>query len=206
MSGAIPESTLIEAAVTGDAKAIEQLLLAHYSRLEAHVVAKLPDRARRHFTVEDILQTVFADVFRDVACFTFRGGDSFFAWLRAIADHRLIDALRRIDRFDTNRISPACPDPHTSLVDLFKDVCDDSSSPSVRAQNKEAIAALQIAIASLPTDQQEVIRLNCLEQRPVEQIAAATGRTEAAVRGLIHRGKQNLRDAMGRASQWMSRG
>ena len=206
MSEVVAEKALLETAVTGDTAAIEQLLLSHYSPLQQYVERKIPDRARRHFTAEDILQLVFSQVFRDIIRFESRGDGSFFAWLRTIADHRLIDALRKIDRGGVHHLSVAQFRDAGSIVELIDIVCQDSESPSKHVRKQEAARAMQIAIAGLPEDQKEVIRLHCLEQRPVEEIARETGRTEAAVRGLVHRGKKNLRNAMGRSSQWLSSG
>ena len=64
--------------------------------------------------------------------------------------------------------------------------------------------ALQVALAGLPEDQREAIRLNLLQGKTLEETATAMDRTTPAVRGLIRRGKQQLSEAMGRASVWMS--
>jgi RNA polymerase sigma factor (sigma-70 family) len=143
-------------------------------------------------------------VFRDIGRFQPRGDGSFFAWLRTIADHRLIDALRKLDRGGAHQLSAARFGSSSSIVDLVDVVCHDSDSPSKHVRKQEAARAMQVAIAGLPEDQKEVIRLHCLEQKPVEEIARETGRTDAAVRGLIHRGKKNLAEAMGRSSRWLS--
>jgi len=200
------EQTLLAAAIAGDSSATERLLFSYFSPLEQHIASKLPDRAGRHFGVEDILQVTFAEVFRDIARFQPRGEGSFFAWVRTIADHRLIDALRKIDRVGTQHLSMGRYADANSLCALIDVVSCQSDSPSKLAGNKEAIRAIQIAIANLPEEQQEVVRLHFLDQRPVEQIARETGRTEGAVRGLVSRGKKNLADAMGRSSRWLSSG
>jgi len=206
MSDLVAENALVNAAVAGEALAVEQLLLACYLPLQQHVEHKIPDRARRHFAAEDILQLVFTEAFRDIGRFQPRGDGSFFAWLRGIADHRLIDALRKIDRGDANRLSLGHFGNASSLSELIDVVCHDSGSPSKQARGQEAMRAIQIALAGLPDDQQEAIRMNYLEHKSVDEIARDTGRTEAAVRGLIYRGQKNLAAAMGRSSKWLSSG
>jgi RNA polymerase sigma-70 factor (ECF subfamily) len=204
MSELAGEDDLIEAAVVGNTAAVEHLLWAYYSQLLQHVEQTIPDRARRHFTSEDILQLVFAQAFRDVRRFQPRGDGSFFAWLRTIADHRLIDAVRKLDHGGAQQLSVAQFGDDDSIIDLIDAVCRDSNSPSKYVRKEEAARAIHIAIAGLPEDQRDAIHLNCLEEKSVEEIARITGRTEAAVRGLIHRGKKNLRDAMGRSTQWLT--
>jgi RNA polymerase sigma-70 factor (ECF subfamily) len=199
------EQSLIDAAIAGDAAAVEQLLLIYYSRLQQYVGPKISPHARRHFGAEDILQLVFAQAFRDIARFESRGEGSFFAWLKTIADHRIIDSLRAIGRGQLGiQLSWANFGDASSIQPLIDIVGHDSGSPSKAAAEHEAIQAIQVAIASLPEDQEQVIRLRYLQGKSVEEIAAETGRTEGAVRGLIHRGKQNLCQAMERSSRWFS--
>jgi DNA-directed RNA polymerase specialized sigma24 family protein len=60
-------------------------------------------------------------------------------------------------------------------------------------------------MARLPADQREAIRESFLNGKTIEGVAQAMGRTVDAVRGLIHRGKKNLAEAMGRSSKWFSK-
>jgi RNA polymerase sigma-70 factor, ECF subfamily len=204
MSEVVADLGLINAAVAGDATALEQLLLSNYSALERHIEPQIPADARKHFGIEDILQTTFSQAFRDIRRFEPRGGGTFLAWLRTIADHRLIDALRKMRRGTANQLSFNQAANLGSLAEFLDLVCHDSASPSKHVRKEEAARALQIAVAGLPDDQQQVLRLHCLEEKTVEDVAAETGRTEAAVRGLVFRGKKNLAEAMGRSSRWLS--
>lgn len=204
MSQSVTDKTLIELAVAGDRDALEQLLWRHFGELEHYITAKIPARAQKHFGADDILQTVFAQVFRSISGFEARGEGAFLAWLRVIADHRLIDALRRLDRGGTQQLSLRTADNDQSIQNLIELICCDEDSPSTLVASQEVVRAMQIALATLPGDQAEAVRLHCLEHRPIEEIAARWDRTEAAVRGLVHRGKQNLREALGRSSRWFS--
>lgn len=192
MSERPSETDLINAAVAGDSAAIEELLWSHYSALENYIAPKVPKRADRHFDVEDILQIVFTEVYRNIARFEPRGDGSFFAYLRTIADHRLIDAIRKVDRPGAKQISARFGKDDESFVDLLDAVCGSSTSPSRHACREEEIRAVRIALASLPHDQQEVVALRWLEHKSIPEIAQLTGRTEPAVRGLVYRGEKTL--------------
>ena len=124
--------------------------------------------------------------------------------MRTIADYRLVDALRKVDRGGATQLSPVKDADVSSFGELIDAVCQDSVTPGKRARDREAIHAIQIALAGLPADQQEVIRLHYLHYKSVEEISRETGRTEAAIRGLVYRGKTNLAAAMGRSSRWLS--
>lgn len=201
------ERALIDAALAGDAAAVEQLLLGRYSTLERHIALKIPADARRHVAAEDVLQDVFTQVFRDIGQFEQRGDGSFLAWLKGIADHRLADALKGIRRKkrggDLHQFTPneAAASTVRQLVDQ---VCVGSHFPSHFAAGNEAAQAIQIAVAALPDDQRDAIRARFFDGMTVEQIAQQTGRTENAVRGLIHRAQKRLAEMMGRASHWLS--
>ena len=68
---------------------------------------------------------------------------------------------------------------------------------------EEALQALQVALAALPDDQRAAVRLRFLEGKSLEETATALDRTPDAIRGLVHRGKEQLLAAMGRASKWL---
>jgi RNA polymerase sigma-70 factor (ECF subfamily) len=206
--GELPsEAALVTAAIAGDHVALERLLLSHYDSLARRIGAKLPARLQATQAVEDILQQTFLEAFRDVRNFQPRNDASFGDWLVRIAEHRLLDAIKHHDRRKRGggwgRIEGAAPDD-SGLVPLLDWLAGDETPPSRAAARDEALQALQIALAGLEHDQREAIRMRLLEGMSLEDVAAALGKTPDAVRGLVHRGKQKLRDAMGRASQWLS--
>jgi RNA polymerase sigma-70 factor, ECF subfamily len=200
------EPALVAAAVAGDRVALEQLLLAHYDHLERQISSKLPPRLQSTQAVEDILQLTFLQAFRDIGRFQPQVGATLGDWLARIADNRLCDAIRHHDRKkhggDLRQIEEA-PRDDSRILSLWDWIAAADASPGSVAARSEALHALQIALAALPPDQHEAIRLRLLEGKSLEEAAAAMGRTPDAVRGLVHRGKQGLQEAMGRASRWL---
>jgi RNA polymerase sigma factor (sigma-70 family) len=69
----------------------------------------------------------------------------------------------------------------------------------------EAVQAVHVGLAGLPDDQREAIRLHYLDGASVKETAAAMERSPDAVRGLLHRAKQALRNTLGRSSRWLSK-
>ena len=98
MHNVLNDQVLVDAAIAGDIAATEQLLMSHFAALERHLEPRIPAEARRHLGVEDVLQEVLAQAFRDIKQFQYLDGASFFAWLKAIADHRLADMLKALGR------------------------------------------------------------------------------------------------------------
>ena len=200
------DSELVTAAVAGDRVALERLLLAHYDNLERRIGAKLPQRLQSTQAVEDILQLTFLQAFRDIGRFEQRADATFGDWLARIAENRLCDTIKQHDRKkhggDFRRIEDAVRDD-SRLLSLWEWIASDDTSPGSVAARGEALHALQVALAALPCDQREAIRLRLLEGKSLEEVAAVMRRTSDAVRGLVHRGKQGLLAAMGRASRWL---
>ena len=70
-------------------------------------------------------------------------------------------------------------------------------SPSRRLRREERLKRLERALARLSDDQREVIRLARIDGLSAPEIAARTGRTEAAVRQSLSRGLRALRTTFG---------
>jgi RNA polymerase sigma factor (sigma-70 family) len=203
------DQVLLNDAVAGDVVAFEQLLLKHFSALKQHIEPQIPASARRQLATEDVLQEAFAQAFRDISRVNATSSASFYAWLKSIADHRLIDALKRIRRTKRggglHQLSAVAVKPGESMTTLLDVVGHDSHPPDRSAARHEAEKAIRVAVATLPPIQRDVICARFFSGKSIDDIASETGRTAAAVRGLIRRAKENLRAAMGRSSDWMSR-
>jgi RNA polymerase sigma-70 factor (ECF subfamily) len=199
------EPALVAAAAQGDRLALERLLLANYDQLARRIALRLPTRLQATQAVEDILQQTFLQAFRDIGRFEPRPNASFGDWLGTVAEHRLLDAIKQHDRRKRGGgWGQVGSDNDSRLSPLLDWIAGTDTPPSGAAARSEALHALQVAIASLESDQRDAIRLRLLEGKTLEETAQALGRSTDAVRGLVHRGKQKLRDCLGRASQWLS--
>jgi RNA polymerase sigma-70 factor, ECF subfamily len=200
------DQALVAAAVGGDRMALERLLLSHYDMLAERVSARLPARLQSTQAIEDILQVTFSQAFRDIGRFEQRPDASFGNWLARIAENRLFDAIKQRDCAkrggDRKHLTEAAGD-ESRAASLFDWIAADDTSPSSVIARDEALHALNVALAALPPDQRNALRMRILEGKSLEETAAALGRTPDAVRGLVYRGKEQLHAAMGRASHWL---
>ena len=208
MSTGQTEQELIAKATYGDRGALEELLLTHSARLSRYVAPRLPSSLRGVVGTEDILQQTFVQAFRDIGKFRQTTGRSFFAWLKAIAEHRLQDALKELRRKKRGRgyhqVHGLVDVDASSAADLVELLSDRHHTPSRLVAQREAVRAVQAGIAGLPDLQREAIRQHLLDGKSLAETAEAMNRTPGAVRALIHRGKQRLREALGRASWWLT--
>ncbi|MCA9217194.1 MAG: sigma-70 family RNA polymerase sigma factor [Planctomycetales bacterium] len=199
---------LIKNARGGDRRALELLLIQHAERLRIHLLRGLPQRVQGRISVEDVVQETLAQAFLKIRRLRGDSERSFVAWLYAIGDMTLIDLVRKdtaqIRGGNFQRKQFAGDSANNSLVDLLGQLPGDSITASRNVAIKEGVAALQVAIASLPDDQRRAVQLHLLQGKSLDETADEMQRTKASVRSLLHRAKEQLADAMGRASNWLS--
>jgi RNA polymerase sigma-70 factor (ECF subfamily) len=203
------EEELVRNATCGDRMALQQLLLLHYTPLARRISATLPPALQGSVGAEDILQETFIHAIHDIGGFDPLEWRSFGAWLMTVADNRIRDAIKRSERKKRGghcrRARNPRDDHGSSIVDLIDILAADSKTPSRSVARDEAVKAIQVAVASLPEDYRQAVRLRYLEGMRLSEVATAMRRSPGAIRGLLDRAKQQLRDALGRASDYLSR-
>ena len=160
-------------------------------------------------SVDDVVQETLTRAFLKIDRLRGNAPRAFLAWLWAIGDMTLIDLVRhetaqtRGGKF--RRQEYAGRSNNGSLVEFLGQLPGKDATASHNVALQEGIAALQLAIASLPNDQRQAIQLHLLQGKTLQETSDAMERTSASVRSLIHRAKENLSQAMGRASNWLSK-
>jgi RNA polymerase sigma-70 factor (ECF subfamily) len=196
-------------AVAGDQSALSELLLDHHDALVARLRARIPPSRQAAIDPEDILQETYVDVFRGIRSFQPRSDHAFANWLRSIAEHRLLDAIRGQQAQKRGGVRHRVPNQMArssdSLVNLLDLITSASTTPSRKLARQEGLAALQIHLASLPQEYREVIELRHLQGLSREAVAERLGRSADEVRGLLYRALKKLRDALGQSSLYLTR-
>ena len=196
---------LIESAKKGDQVSLERLLLMAYPKVLRHVQIKQPSILKGKVGPDDLVQQAFTQAFLKIKTFEGENEMSFMKWLRVIADRQLQDAVKALTRKkrggDRKQVTGGGgEDSRLQLLDIL---AGNESTASRQMSRKESMQALHVSIAELPEDYRLVVLLRYFEGRSLAEIADELGRSEGAVRGLLDRARAKLRDAMGRASQWL---
>ncbi len=203
------EEELVRNATCGDRMALQQLLLLHYTPLAHRISVMMPPALQGSVGAEDILQETFIHAIRDISGFDPLKWRSFGAWLMAVAENRIRDAIKTSERKKRgghcHQARNLRDDHGSAIVDLIDILATESQTPSRSVARHEAVKAIQVAVASLPEDYRQAVRLRYLEGMSLSEVATAMHRSPGAIRGLLDRAKQQMRDAMGRASAYLSR-
>lgn len=154
-----------------DRGAYEEIFAAYFPRLERYVGF----RVRRH-DASDIAQETLADLYANRASISAEP-DAFENWLFMVARHRAIDLIRKLRR-----------------VEVTDDAALDVLCERRRAEAGE-VERFDVAplVRRLPEDQRRAIALRYFGDMSTAEIAAATGKSEAAVRQMESRTRRQLK-------------
>jgi RNA polymerase sigma factor (sigma-70 family) len=116
----------------------------------------------------------------------------FLPWLRAIADRRAIDVLRRQGRQLTREI-------HDPLA--YENYAEAGQDADTLLDADERAVALRRLIKDLPAGQRQAAERLGLRGESLDEAAAATGRSKTALKVNLHRAMKALRIRMGGKNQ-----
>jgi len=142
---------------------------------------------------EDLSQEVFLRVYRTRK--RYRPRAKFSTWLFTIANNLALNALRSRQRkpvvpLDVRESGPLGPRPAEQLVR------DRQESPGERMQQQELAAIVQRALVDLNERQRAAVVLNKFEDMNYAEIAEIMNLTTKAVKSLLSRARENLRQAL----------
>lgn len=180
---ALDWSIYMARAQNGDREAYRRLLEQITPYLRGLVTRRIPNRGDVEDTVQDVLLTVHA-VRR-----TYDPARPFGPWLVAIADRRIVDALRRRGRLSSRET--ALESEHETF-----------SAPEANYHETASDGrTLRNALEGLSPGQREAIRLLKLEEMSLKEAAAASGMSVAALKIATHRALKALRRLLGRGNE-----
>jgi RNA polymerase sigma factor (sigma-70 family) len=190
-----------------DRSTLHEALVSRIDELRRYVGRKIPRRLRHAISVDDVLQEVWIAAYRTVGSFRPEGPNAVDRWLTTIASSKLIDALkyaRRLKRGGRWRWVRDADARLTSLSDLFTRLQSPQKTPSRDVHRIETAQLVMLTLARLNDARRVVILMHYVEGLSQKVIAERTGRTEAAVKDLLFRGRRELRRHLGPAAKYFS--
>jgi RNA polymerase sigma-70 factor (ECF subfamily) len=161
-------------------RAAFQALFMHFApRLKAFMQGQRIDPG----LAEEIVQETMVNVWRKAEQFD-PAKASAATWFFTIARNMRIDLLRKASRPEPDMNDPAMvPDPDPPAHDLI-------------SQEQET-ARLRVAFASLPEDQQKVVKLVFMEEKTHAQVSEALGIPLGTVKSRIRLALKRMRSEVG---------
>lgn len=202
----IAENHLINRSAEGDTDALAELLVACDGRLRSRLQGQISRRYRSAFSIDDVLQVTYLEVFLRIGSFRPNGDCAFLNWLTRIAENTLRNAIRELNcqkRLPRERLV-APPLGDDSYVTLIETLAGSQSTPSRHVAREEGRAAIEAALEIMPPDYASVIRMFHLEGRTLSQISGELGRSEGAVFMLKSRAWDQLAQLLGDATKFFS--
>ena len=182
---------LVAAMQTGDLDRYRAYLL-----LLARQQVPPADRAR--IDPSGVVQQTLLEALRAAELVTGLDAGPRLTWLRTALARNLADEYRRAfaDKRDVRREERFAAGVEESASGLAGWLAADQSSPSARADRNEQLLRLADALAGLPEAQREAVERHYFRGDPVAAVAAALGKTPAAIAGLLKRGLKALRETL----------
>jgi RNA polymerase sigma-70 factor (ECF subfamily) len=175
-----PDLSAVRAA-QADRAAFAILYRRHVDRVYGYAFYLLGD----HHDAEDATERTFVaalsavDRFRDE-------GSTFRAWLFRIAHNEIANALRRRAR---RRAEP---------LETVPEPIGPEADPEALVGRADEIRRVRSALNVLPEDRRQVVLLRFVDELSAREIGAIVGRSEGAVRVLLHRSLRELATILGR--------
>ena len=188
-----------------DAGDLEAILVERAAWLEKFVAKRIPRRFADWLTAEDILQDVWIATFEAIRGKGCPPPRDIERWLVGVAKRKLAAALRSANSLKRGGgryfVRERNSGSHSAL---FARVSSSERTPSHNVSIKEGVHLVQIVMAGLNTDKRRVIEMRHFESKSLAEIGLVMNRTEAGVNALLYRAMRQLREGLGRASQYLT--
>jgi len=191
---------LSEAAAAGDRGALDALLEHFLPELRAFVRLRSSPMIRDQESSSDLVQSVCRELLENAERFRYADATAFKAWLFTSALRKIHNrneyylALKR----DVGRNQAAEAPPDDTAADRrLLEVYQSFSTPSRRASLREEMERVEAAFDVLTDEQREVVVMAHLLGHSRAEIAEKLGKSEGAVRVILHRALARLSGLIG---------
>ncbi|GAA3461931.1 sigma-70 family RNA polymerase sigma factor [Saccharothrix longispora] len=177
---------LVEPAVRGDQRAVEELLKLIRPLVVRYCRARVGRGERSQASADDVAQEVCLAVLKALPSYRDQGRP-FLAFVYGIASHKVADAHRASAR---NR---------AESVPELPDGAGREAGPEQRALEGELSSKMGQLLEVLPERQREILVLRVVMGMSAEETAVVVGSTAGAVRVAQHRALARLRKVLGQS-------
>ncbi len=184
----------------GDTQALVQYLEDHRRPLLAYIDRSLGAALRGKIEPEDVLQEVALSALQALPQADLSRGEP-FGWLCRLAEQRIIDAHRKFfasqKRAADREVALGPPGADTGRRGLIDFLIASLTTPSQALSRKHREQRLLEALDRLPEEARTALQLRYGEGLPGREIAQRLGKSDGAVRVLLTRSLNRLKQLLG---------
>jgi len=182
-----PDVRLMVQVRAGVAGAFETLVERYQNRLVGILFHLVGNRDE----AEDLCQEVFLRIYK--ARKGYRPRAKFSTWLFTIANNTALNHLRNKGR---NPSVPMSGTDSQAVASVAQQLAGREGTPSAQMRQAELSDLVRAALAVLNEDQKLAVLLNKFEEMSYAEIADVMGRSPAAVKSLLARARNQLREQL----------
>lgn len=189
------EQRLVLAASQGDGAALDELLARHLPGLRAFIRLRMGAVLRQKESCSDLAQSVCREVLEHLDRYQYPGENAFKHWLYKTALRKIANRgefYGAAKRAAGREVKEGDDSGELRLSHVYRTLF----TPSRVLMAREHVEAMEKAFEQMPQDYREVITLSRLVGLSRAEIAEEMGKSEAAVRNLLHRALSQLADLL----------
>ncbi len=176
---------LVARTARGDSTALEVLHKRYYAKLYRLAFVKVGNKDDAH----DIASEAFLRAVQNVLRLDPLSSASLYPWLHTVVQNLAVDHYRWRGQVETVSDTPESGD----LLGVFERIEDPGPLPEDVVERKQVQAAVRQALVSLPEAQAQALSYRFIGEMSLAEIGEHLGKSEGAVKSLLHRGMLNLR-------------
>ena len=171
---------LLDKAINGDGDAFGRLYDMYVDRVYRHIYYRVSSTN----DAEDLTQQVFIKAWQAIHRYK-KTTSPFLAWLIKISQNLVIDFYRSKKT--------------RTYIDFDVVATESKHDPAQLAEEQFGRYEIQQAINKLKGDQQQVVLMRFIEDFSFSEIAVALGKSQGAIRVILHRGLAKLKTILEKA-------
>lgn len=181
------EDAVIARVLAGDREAYRHIVDRYGGRIMGFCRARLKSEDEAGDAAQDVFMRAFSSLH------TFRRGESFAAWIFAIAANHVRSRFRILGS-ERRKAESAAREAAAHPQGIFlSSGARQAEGPQESAERNEAMAAVRRAVAELPAEMRTTLELYYFGELPVADIARALGQGEEAIKSRLFRARKILR-------------
>lgn len=195
-----PNAELLLRVKSGDQQALAKLFSLHRDRLWQVINFRIDARLRGRVDADDILQEAYLDAAQRIQHYLDNSTQTFFIWLRLIANQTLIDVHRRhlgAQMRDASRdMSIHAHYANATSMSIASQLLGHLASPSQVAMRDEVSLQLNQAIESMEPIDREVLALRHFEELTNSEVAEVLNIQQKAASIRYRRALKRLKEVL----------